>query len=114
MHVFALSSLLPKKLRNECMGRSVCQAPRQILERVRQAANIMPKRQLEQVLTQELGADWTRHFRDFDLSPIAAASIGQVHRATLPDGTVVCVCLSQPICMHVPELFCPCVWTLVT
>ncbi len=58
----------------------------------------MPKRQLEKVLTQELGADWTKHFREFELSPIAAASIGQVHRARLLDGTQV---LTIQILVHI-------------
>ena len=37
----------------------------------------------------ELGADWMAKYGDFDVKPFAAASIGQVHRATLTDGTQV-------------------------
>lgn len=55
----------------------------QILLRVHDSANYMPKKQMESVLSKELGSDWRSHFKDFDPIPIAAASIGQVHAATL-------------------------------
>ena len=44
----------------------------------------------------ELGADWRDRFRDFDLKPAAAASLGQVHRATAPDGTPLACKLQYP------------------
>ena len=53
------------------------------LERVKQAADYMPKRQLEAQLVKELGHDWRSKFLDFDSLPIAAASIGQVSDASL-------------------------------
>lgn len=38
------------------------------------------------MLVDSLGPDWRQHFDDFDMRPFAAASIGQVHAATLsPD-----------------------------
>ena len=44
----------------------------------------------------ELGADWQSKFRDFGQVAAAAASLGQVHRATLPDGTDVACKLQYP------------------
>ncbi len=48
------------------------------LERVRAQADVMPRRQLEQVLSGELGPEWRSKFADFTDAPFAAASIGQV------------------------------------
>ncbi|SMN22879.1 similar to Saccharomyces cerevisiae YGL119W COQ8 Protein required for ubiquinone (coenzyme Q) biosynthesis and for respiratory growth [Maudiozyma saulgeensis] len=63
----------------------------EILSRVQNSANYMPKRQLERVMTRELGPAWKSKFINFDEIPFAAASIGQVHKATLISGEeVVC------------------------
>lgn len=66
------------------------------LDRVRQSADYMPRKQLEQQLRNQLGEDWKSKFLVFEETPIAAASIGQVHRATLPDGTEVAVKIQYP------------------
>ena len=42
-------------------------------------------------MTGDLGPDWESRFQSFDPKPFAAASIGQVHMATLLDGTQVCI-----------------------
>lgn len=44
----------------------------------------------------ELGPDWEKRFRSFGREAAAAASLGQVHRATLPDGTEVACKLQYP------------------
>ena len=44
----------------------------------------------------ELGADWQKKFRSFDLKPAAAASLGQVHRAEAPDGGLLACKLQYP------------------
>ncbi len=44
----------------------------------------------------ELGAGWERKFADFGQTAAAAASLGQVHRARLPDGTEVACKLQYP------------------
>ncbi len=59
-----------------------------IFVRLRESAYFMPAMQLNKILIAQWGADWRRKFKLFEATPIAAASIGQVHRATLPDGTV--------------------------
>lgn len=67
-----------------------------ILARLRDQAYRMPPAQLDGVLRQEWGRDWRRRFRHFEAAPMAAASIGQVHRATLPDGRVLAVKVQYP------------------
>ena len=57
----------------------------QVLLRVQDSANYMPAWQFEQVMTQEFGPAWRSNFASFDERPFAAASIGQVHSATLAD-----------------------------
>jgi len=47
-------------------------------------------------MATELGADWAKHFREFPLDPAAAASLGQVHKATLQDGQTVACKLQYP------------------
>ncbi|GKZ00020.1 hypothetical protein MPSEU_000955400 [Mayamaea pseudoterrestris] len=59
------------------------------LEQVRQGANAMPKYQLFRQLETQLGSNWRDLFVDFDDAPFAAASIGQVHRATIQDGDLL-------------------------
>jgi len=47
-------------------------------------------------MASELGPDWERRFARFGREAAAAASLGQVHRATLPDGTEVACKLQYP------------------
>ncbi len=44
----------------------------------------------------ELGANWRQRFAEFDLKPAAAASLGQVHKATSKDGTRLACKLQYP------------------
>lgn len=43
----------------------------------------------QRVLTEDLGKEWRTLVKEFDDIPLAAASIGQVHRAVLHDGAEV-------------------------
>ncbi len=56
----------------------------------------LPFAQVRGTLDAELGAAWRQQFRDFDESAVAAASIGQVHRATWSDGRRVAVKIQYP------------------
>ena len=55
-----------------------------------------PFEQAERVIEEDLGNSIERLFLDFDPVPVAAASIGQVHRATLPNGKRVAVKIQRP------------------
>lgn len=58
----------------------------EIMSALRDGAEPMPMSQLVQVLEAEYGGRWERRFRRFEFSPVASASIGQVHRAETQDG----------------------------
>ncbi len=51
---------------------------------------------IERVIREELGQPIERLFLEFDSVPLAAASIGQVHRAVLPNGRKVVVKVQRP------------------
>lgn len=60
-----------------------------------------PSEQAEAILVEEYGRPLSDCFADFDPVPIAAASISQVHRATLRDGRAVALKVRRP---DIPKL----------
>jgi predicted unusual protein kinase regulating ubiquinone biosynthesis (AarF/ABC1/UbiB family) len=69
---------------------------RAALETLQQDVAPMAPTLAEQVIREELGASPDELFLSWDPVPVAAASIGQVHRAVLPDGRVVAVKVQYP------------------
>ncbi|MBT8413234.1 MAG: AarF/ABC1/UbiB kinase family protein [Boseongicola sp.] len=68
----------------------------QIMARLRDDAHFMPPAQLKKVLNAHWPENWLRSFERFDVRPIAAASIGQVHRARLKSGEELAIKVQYP------------------
>ena len=68
----------------------------QTASRLRAGADPMPARQLRRVLDERWGPDWLRRFKRFEVRPVAAASIGQVHKAETKDGRTLAIKVLYP------------------
>ena len=68
----------------------------EVLADLRDAAPPADPEVIAAVLTEQYGAPPQRVFAEWDPEPIASASIGQVHRARLPDGTAVVTKVQYP------------------
>lgn len=62
---------------------------RDAMEKARSEADIMPIKQVIRNFERAYGSDWQKNFKEINLYPFAAASIGQVHEGVLSDGMKV-------------------------
>ena len=69
---------------------------RRTLESLQQSVAPIPVEAIRRIVEGELGEPVESRFTSFDPQPLGSASIGQVHRATLPDATVVAVKVQYP------------------
>lgn len=66
------------------------------IAKLQRQAPAMPFADIKKQIEKELGKPLEQVFQHFDEQPFAAASIGQVHKATLPNGTEVVVKVQYP------------------
>ncbi|MHA6796480.1 ABC1 kinase family protein [Pseudonocardia bannensis] len=69
---------------------------REALIKLQSAAPPMPASDVHRMLAEQFGRGWRSRFEEFDDTPAAAASIGQVHRAVWRDGREVAVKVQYP------------------
>lgn len=66
------------------------------LERLQDHIEPFPYEEVERIVSGELGVRISKAFTDFEPVPLAAASLGQVHKAYMRDGRAVVVKVQRP------------------
>ena len=69
---------------------------REALTKLQKDAPPLPAAKVHRVLDAQLGTKWRDRFDSFDDTPVASASIGQVHKAVWSDGREVAVKIQYP------------------
>ena len=69
---------------------------REALTKLQKDAPPLPAAKVHRVLDAQLGTKWRNRFASFDDTPVASASIGQVHKAVWSDGREVAVKIQYP------------------
>lgn len=69
---------------------------REALTKLQREAPPLPAAKVHRVLDAQLGTKWRERFASFDDTPVASASIGQVHKAVWSDGREVAVKIQYP------------------
>ena len=69
---------------------------REALTKLQKDAPPLPAAKVHRVLDAQLGTKWRERFASFDDTPVASASIGQVHKAVWADGREVAVKIQYP------------------
>jgi predicted unusual protein kinase regulating ubiquinone biosynthesis (AarF/ABC1/UbiB family) len=69
---------------------------REALTKLQKDAPPLPADKVHRVLDAQLGTKWRNRFSSFDDTPVASASIGQVHKAVWSDGREVAVKIQYP------------------
>lgn len=69
---------------------------REALTKLQREAPPLPAAKVHRVLDAQLGTKWRDRFTSFDDTPVASASIGQVHKAVWSDGREVAVKIQYP------------------
>ncbi len=86
------------------IGQVFTEADRQKLAQICDHCNPIKFAQVEKILVQEYGPNYRQKFRSIDERPLGSASISQVHRAVLQDGTEVVLKIKrQDVTRHIEK-----------